>query len=153
MRTSRAWPSTAKLDLTRSLGGDHVIDYTREDFADGTRHYDLVLHIGGNPPLSRLRRALTPTGTAVIVGGEEGGKVTGGFGRSLRAPLVSLFVKQRLATLANKERASDLERLTQLIDAGDVVPSIDRSYPLAQVPDAMRQLTAGQVRGKVAITI
>ncbi len=79
--------------------------------------------------------------------------MTGGFGRSLRAPLVSLFVKQRLATLANKERASDLERLTQLIDAGDVVPSIDRSYPLAQVPDAMRQLTAGQVRGKVAITI
>jgi len=145
--------STAKLDLVRSLGADHVVDYTREDFADGSRHYDLVLDIGGNPLLSRLRRALTPTGTAVIVGGEAGGKVTGGFGRSLRAPLVSLFVKQRLAMLTNKERGSDLERLTPLLESGAVVPSIDRSYPLEQVPDAMRHLIAGQVRGKVAITL
>jgi NADPH:quinone reductase-like Zn-dependent oxidoreductase len=144
--------STAKLDLVRALGTDHVIDYTREDFADGTRHYDLVLDIGGNPPLSRLRRALTPTGTAVIVGGEEGGSVTGGFGRTLRAPLVSLFVKQRLAMLTNKERGSDLERLAPLLESGAVVPSIDRSYPMEQVTDAMGHLTAGQVRGKVAIT-
>jgi NADPH:quinone reductase-like Zn-dependent oxidoreductase len=145
--------STGKLDLVRSLGAEHVIDYTREDFADGARHYDLVLDIGGNPGLSRLRRALTPTGTAVIVGGEEGGKVTGGFGRSLRAPLVSVFVKQRLAMLSNKERGSDLERLTPLIEAGTVRPSIDRTYPLAQVPEAMRHLEAGHARGKVSITI
>jgi NADPH:quinone reductase-like Zn-dependent oxidoreductase len=145
--------STAKLDLVRSLGADHVIDYTREDYADGTRQYDLVLDIGGNPPLTRLRRALAPGGTAVIVGGEQGGNVTGGFGRSLRAPLVSLFVKERLAMLANKERGSDLERLTSMLEAGTVRPSIDRSYPLAQVPAAMRHLVAGQVRGKVAITI
>jgi NADPH:quinone reductase-like Zn-dependent oxidoreductase len=144
--------STSKLDLVRSLGADHVVDYTREDFADGTRHYDLVLDIGGNPRLSRLRRALTPTGTAVIVGGEAGGKVTGGFGRSLRAPLVSLFVKQRLAMLTNKERGSDLERLTPLLESGAVVPSIDRSYPLEQVAGAMGHLIAGQVRGKVSIT-
>ena len=110
--------STAKVDLVRSLGADHVIDYTQDDFADGARRYDLILDIGGNPTLSRLRRALTPTGTAVIVGGEEGGKWTGGFGRSLRAPLVSLFVRQRLAMLASKERASDLERLTPLLEAG-----------------------------------
>ena len=145
--------STAKLDLVRSLGADHVVDYTREDYADGTRRYDLILDIGGNPALSRLRRALAPTGTAVIVGGEQGGNVTGGFGRSLRAPLVSLFVKQRLAMLANKERGSDLERLSPMLEAGTVRPSIDRSYPLEQVPAAMRHLVAGQVRGKVVITL
>lgn len=145
--------STAKLDLVRSLGADHVVDYTREDYADGTQAYDLVLDIGGNPPLSRLRAALAPCGTAVIVGGEQGGNVTGGFGRSLRAPLVSLFVKQRLAMLTTKERGSDLERLTTMLEAGTVKPSIDRTYPLAQVPAAMRHLVAGHVRGKVAITL
>lgn len=145
--------STGKLGLVRSLGADHVVDYTREDFADGTRHYDLVLDVGGNPTLTRLRRALAPTGTAVLVGGEEGGRVTGGFGRSLRAPLLSLLVKQRLAMLANQERGSDLERLTPWLESGTVIPSIDRSYPLAQVPDAMRHLEGGQARGKVAITI
>ena len=144
--------STAKLDLVRSLGADHVIDYTRDDFADGIQ-YDLILDIGGNPTLSRLRRALSPTGTAVIVGGEEGGNVTGGFGRSLRAPLVSLFVRQRLAMLVSSEDGRFLERLTPLIEAGEVTPSIDRTYPLDQVPDAMRHLEAGRVRGKVAITI
>lgn len=145
--------STAKLDLVRSLGADHVVDYTRQDFADGTNRYDLILDIAGNSTLSRLRSALTPTGTLVIVGGEEGGKWTGGFGRSLRAPLLSPFVPQRLTMLASKERASDQERLTPLIEAGKVTPSIDRTYPLDRVPDAMRHLEAGQVRGKVAITI
>jgi NADPH:quinone reductase-like Zn-dependent oxidoreductase len=145
--------STQKLDLVRSLGADHVLDYTRDDFADGIRRYDLILDIGGNPALSRLRRALTPTGTAVIVGGESGGSWTGGFGRSLRAPLLSPFVGQRLAMLASKERASDLERLVPLIEAGQVTPSIDRTYPLERVPDAMRHLEAGDVRGKVAITV
>ena len=81
--------STAKLDLVRSLGADHVIDYTRDDFADGTHRYDLILDIAGNPTLSRLRRALTPTGTAVIVGGEEGGNLTGGMDRQLRALVLS----------------------------------------------------------------
>ncbi len=145
--------STAKLDLVRSLGADHVLDYTKDDFAGGTHRYDLILDIGGNPSLSRLRRALTPTGTAVLVGGEEGGNVTGGFGRALRAPLVSLFVRQRMAMLASKERASDLDRLAEYIEAGTVRPSVDRTYRLDQVPDAMRHLEAGDVRGKVAITI
>ena len=145
--------SAGKADLVRSLGADHVLDYAREDFADGTRRYDLILDVGGNPPLSRLRRALEPAGTAVIVGGEEGGKWTGGFGRSLRAPLVSLFVRERLAMLASKERASDLERLTALIEAGEVMPSVDRTYTLDEVQDAMRHLEAGDVRGKIAITV
>jgi NADPH:quinone reductase-like Zn-dependent oxidoreductase len=145
--------STAKLDLVRSLGADHAIDYTRDDFAAGTRRYDLILDIGGNPPLSRLRRALTPTGTAVIVGGEEGGAWTGGFGRQLRAAALSIFLRQRFPLFAAKERGSDLERLTELIEAGKVTPSIGSTYPLDQAPEAMRVLVAGNARGKIAITV
>jgi NADPH:quinone reductase-like Zn-dependent oxidoreductase len=145
--------STAKLDLVRSLGADRVLDYTRDDYADGTHHYDLILDIAGNPKLSRLRRALTPKGTAVLVGGEDGGNLTGGMNRSLRALVLSPFVGQRLAWFVAKERASDLERLTELIEAGQVTPSIDRIYPLDRVPDAMRHLASGQVRGKAVITI
>jgi NADPH:quinone reductase-like Zn-dependent oxidoreductase len=145
--------STAKVDLVRSIGADHVLDYTKDDFADGTRHYDLILDLGGNSKTPRLRRALAPHGTLVIVGGESGGRVTGGFGRQLRAPLVSLFVRERLTMLASKENAADLEALTDLIEAGAVTPSIDRVYPLDQAPDAMARLAAGRVRGKVAIRI
>jgi NADPH:quinone reductase-like Zn-dependent oxidoreductase len=145
--------STPKLDLVRALGADHLIDYTQQDFADGAATYDLILDIGGNSPLSRLRGALTPSGTLVIVGGEEGGKWTGGFGRSLRAPLLSPFVGQRLTMLASKERASDQERLTPLIEAGKVTPNIDSTFPLDRVPEAMRHLETGKVRGKIAITI
>ena len=145
--------STAKLDFVTSLGADHVLDYTSQDFADGTHKYDLILDIAGNSSLSRLRRTLTPTGTLVIVGGEEGDRWTGGFGRSLRAPLLSPFVTQRLTMLASKERASDQERLTALIEAGKVTPSLDGTYPLDSVARAMRHLEAGDVRGKLAITI
>lgn len=145
--------STGKLDRLRALGADHVADYTRDDFTDGHTRYDLVLDIGGNLPLRRLRRALTPDGTLVVVGGEEGGRVTGGFGRSLRAPLLSRFVAQRLTMLASKERASDLRRLTPLLEEGTVVPHIDRTFPLEQVPQAMRHLQCGAVFGKVAITV
>ncbi|MCU1572150.1 MAG: NADPH:quinone reductase [Micrococcaceae bacterium] len=145
--------STAKADLVRSLGADDVLDYRVDDFADGTQLFDLILDIGGNPPLSRLRRALARGGRAIIVGGESGGKWTGGFGRSLRAPLFSLFVRERLSPLASKERASDLERLRTLIEAGQVTPSVDRIYELHDVPKAMRQLEAGLVRGKIAISV
>ncbi|MFZ0160556.1 MAG: NAD(P)-dependent alcohol dehydrogenase [Kineosporiaceae bacterium] len=146
--------STAKLDLVRSLGADHVIDYTHEDFADGVHRYDLIIDIAGNPSLSRLRRALTPTGTLVLVGGEEGGRWTGGtIGRQLRARALSLVVRQRLTSCLAAERGSDLDRLTELIEAGSVTPSIDRTYPLDDVPAAMRHLEAGNARGKIAITI
>lgn len=145
--------STPKLDLVRSLGADHVVDYTREDFAEGANRYDLIIDIAGNASLTRLRSALTPTGTLVIVGGEEGGRWTGGFGRSLRAPLLSPFVSQRLVMLASKERAGDQERLTPLIEAGQVTPSIDSTYPLDRVAEAMRHLVAGYARGKIVITI
>ncbi|MET0520740.1 MAG: NAD(P)-dependent alcohol dehydrogenase [Jiangellaceae bacterium] len=144
--------STAKLDLVTALGADSVIDYTVEDFADGANRYDLILDIGGTPSLKRLRRALRPHGTAVFVGGENAGSLTG-MGRQLRGALMSPFLRQRLALLVAKERASDIERLTELIEAGKVTPSLDRSYPLDEVPRAMRLLETGQVRGKVAITI
>jgi NADPH:quinone reductase-like Zn-dependent oxidoreductase len=145
--------STAKRDFVRSLGADHVIDYTHQDFADGTNTYDLIVDIAGNSTLSKLRSALTPTGTLVIVGGEEGGRWTGGFGRSLRAPLLSPFVRQRLTMLASKERASDQELLTTLIEAGHLTSTVDRTYPLDRVQQAMRHLEAGNVRGKLAISV
>jgi NADPH:quinone reductase-like Zn-dependent oxidoreductase len=144
--------STAKVDLVKSLGADHVIDYTREDFADGTRRYDLILDIGGSTPVRRLRRALRPRGTLVFVGGENSGNLTG-LGRQLRGALISPFLRQRLVLLVAKERAADLERLSGLIEDGKLVPSVDRSYPLEEAPDAMRLLEEGRVRGKVVITV
>jgi NADPH:quinone reductase-like Zn-dependent oxidoreductase len=145
--------STGKLGLVSALGADHLLDYTLEDFSDGSRHYELVLDIGGNPTLSRLRRSLTPTGTAVIAGGEEGGSFSGGMNRQLRALALSPFVSQRLTTLIARQRSSDLDRLSVLIEAGNLTPAVDRAYPLAEAAAAMRQLAAGQVRGKVALSI
>lgn len=145
--------SASKLDFVRSIGADHVIDYPTGDYLDGARHYDFIIDIGGNNSLRRLRRALAATGTLVIVGGEEGGSITGGFGRSLRSGLVSLFVSQRLTMLASKEQSSDLEELGQFIEDGKVTPVIDRTYPLAQVPAAMAHLEAGEARGKIAIAV
>lgn len=145
--------STAKTDLVRSLGADHVIDYTNQDFADGTEHYDLILDIAGNPTLSRLRRALTRTGTAVITGGEEGGSWTGSMDRQLRALALSPFIPQRLAMVVGTQGSADLEHLAGLLEAGTLVPALDRRYPLEQVPDAMRYFDAGKTRGKITITI
>ena len=142
--------STAKADLVRSIGADHVIDYTQEDFADGRRRYDLVLDIGGNSHLSRLRRALTPKGTLVIAGG-EGGKWTG-VGRQLRALLLSLLVRQRLTTYVSRHRQADLDALSRLIEASQLTPVIDRAYPLSEAPAAVRCLAEGHARGKIVIT-
>ena len=144
--------STAKVDLVRSLGADRVIDYTHDDFADGTERYDLILDIGGSSSLSRLRRALNPKGTLVIVGGEGGGTLTG-MGRQLQAVALSPFLRQRLTLLVPKEHYADLEQLTEYIEADAVTPTIERTYPLDQAAYAMQQLVAGQVRGKIAITI
>lgn len=144
--------STAKADLVTSLGADHVIDYTHDDFADGSRRYDLILDIGGNPSLKRLRRALRPRGTAVFVGGEDAGAVLG-MARQLRGALLSVFVPQRLALLVTQERGSDYERLKEMIEAGQLVPSIDQIYALEDAVRAVRQLEAGLVRGKIALTV
>jgi NADPH:quinone reductase-like Zn-dependent oxidoreductase len=146
--------STSKADLVRSIGADDVIDYTREDFADGSRRWEVILDTAGRRPLSQLRRALTPKGTLVIVGGDGGGHWTGGFFRGmLRAPLVSLFVGQKLGGLNSKVKQEDLQALKELIEAGKVTPVIDRTYPLIEAPDAIRYLADGHARGKIVITV
>ena len=145
--------STTKVDLVRSLGADHVIDYTRDDFAEGKQRYDVILDIGGNSSLSRLRRALTPKGTLVIAGGEGGGRWLGGTDRQLRALLLSRFVSQKLTTFISKENHEDMIVLKQLIEAGKVTPVIDRTYPLSAVPNAIRYLEQGYARGKVVIIV
>ena len=144
--------STAKTDLVAAIGADHVIDYTHDDFANGPQHYDLILDIGGNAPLSRLRRALTPRGTLVIVGGEDSGRWTG-LRRQLHALALSPFIRQRLTIRVPKETRADIERLAELIEAGELTPVIDKTYPLADAADAMRYLEAGHARGKIAIAL
>jgi NADPH:quinone reductase-like Zn-dependent oxidoreductase len=143
--------STAKVGLVRSIGADQVIDYTREDFADGRQHYDLILDIGGDSRLSRLRRALTPRGTLVIAGG-EGGKWTG-VGRQLRALMLSPVVSQRLTMYISAHRHADLETLRQQVEAGHVTPVVGKTYPLPEVPEAIRHLEGGRTQGKIAITV
>jgi NADPH:quinone reductase-like Zn-dependent oxidoreductase len=143
--------STQKLDLVRSLGADRVIDYTQTDVTDDGRRYDVVLDIGGNRPLSRLRRLLTGAGTLVIVGGEGGDRWTGGIHRQLGAMVLSLFVRQRLGTFIAKPNSRDLDALRELIEAGSVTPAVDRVIALDQVPDAIRDLAGGRVHGKVVI--
>jgi NADPH:quinone reductase-like Zn-dependent oxidoreductase len=145
--------STQKVEMVRSIGADHVIDYTREDFAEGDERYDLILDIGGNSSLSCLRRALTPEGTLVIVGGEGGGGWLGGTDRQLRAMMLSPFVGQKLGTFVNKENHEDLIVLGELIESGKITPVIDRTYPLAEVPEAIRYLEEGHARGKVVISV
>jgi 2-desacetyl-2-hydroxyethyl bacteriochlorophyllide A dehydrogenase len=145
--------STTKVDLVRSMGADHVIDSTRDDFAAGQQRYDVILDIGGNSSLSRLRRALTPKGTLVIAGGETDGRWLGGSDRQLRALVLSRFVEQKLTTFIASENREDLIVLKELIESGRVTPVIDRTYPLAEAPQAIRYLEQGQARGKVVISV
>jgi len=146
--------STSKVELVRSIGADHVIDYTREDFTQSGKLYDMILDTGGRRSLSTLRKALAPKGTLVIVGGEGGGKILGGFDRQIfRAPLVSLFAGgQALRPLVAKELVEDLLVLKELIESGKVTPVIDRTFPLSQAPEAIRYLAEGHARGKVVVT-
>lgn len=141
--------SAAKLETVRTAGADHVIDYATQDFTDNT--YDVILDIGGNTPLRRLRRALALRGRLVFVGGENGGDWTAGFGRQLLAFARSPFVRQRFTMLAAKEHFSYLERLAALVERGQLVSIIDRRIPLHAVATAIRDLEAGRVRGKVVV--
>jgi NADPH:quinone reductase-like Zn-dependent oxidoreductase len=145
--------STAKVDMVRSIGADHVIDYTTHDFVDGTR-YDLIIDIGGRNTLRRLRRALTPTGTLVITGGEGGGRWTGGFlERRIGAAALSLLGRQRLTGFINKEHHTMIERLAGHLVTGAVVPVIGQTFDLDHVPDAIRDLAAGRITGKASVVI
>jgi NADPH:quinone reductase-like Zn-dependent oxidoreductase len=146
--------STSKIDLVRSMGADHVIDYTAGDIADENQRYDVVLDIGGNRPLRTLRRLLAPHGTLVFVGGEGGGRWFGGLSRPLRSMLLSPFVGQRLGTpWVSFATSSDLDTLRTMIESGSVTPAVDRVCSLSEIPTAMRDLEAGRVRGKVVIKI
>jgi NADPH:quinone reductase-like Zn-dependent oxidoreductase len=145
--------STAKADLVRSIGADHIIDYTRGDIPGGKHRYDVILDTGGNRPLKQLRRALTPRGTLVIVGGETGGRWLAGSDRQLRALMLTRFVGQELGTFICSENAQDLLALTELIESGKVRPVIDRTYPLSQTPAAIQYMHEGHARGKVVISI
>jgi len=142
--------STTKVDFVRSLGADAVIDYTREDFADGQSRYDVILDVAGNRSLSQLRRALTPAGTLVIVGGD--GKWFG-VGRQLRAILLSLFVRQKLRSFVSSERHEDLVTLRELLEAGKVTPVVDRTFPLSEARDAILYMREGRVNGKVVVAV
>jgi NADPH:quinone reductase-like Zn-dependent oxidoreductase len=146
--------STAKVDLVRSLGADHVIDYRLgDDLGAGERGYDVIIDTGGNRPLRVLRRALTPTGTLVLVGAETGGRWLGGTDRQLRAMALSRFVRQRLRTFISSENAADLLALSALVESGAVTPAVDRVFPLAETPAAIRHMREGKARGKVVIDV
>jgi NADPH:quinone reductase-like Zn-dependent oxidoreductase len=142
--------SASKADLVRALGADHVLDRTADD--DG-RRYDVVLDTGGHRSLRRLRRTFTPHGTLVIVGSETGGRWLGGFDRTIRAMLLSPFVRQRLAPLASSENAADLRVLTRLVESGQVTPVVDRTFPLEEAAAAIRHVLDGKARGKVVVSV
>jgi NADPH:quinone reductase-like Zn-dependent oxidoreductase len=146
--------SGSKADLVRSVGADDVIDYTREDFADGRRRWDVIIDTAGLRSLRTLRRALAPHGTLAIVGGDGGGKVTGGFFRQiLRAPALSLFTGQRLGPVMVKEDRADLQTLAEMIDAGRITPVVGTTFPLVDAADAVRELEGGHARGKIVVTV
>ena len=145
--------STAKVDLVRSIGADQVIDYTMDDFAEHEGRYELIVDIGGNSSLSRLRRALTPKGTLVITGGETSGRWLGGTDRQIRALLLSPIIGQKLATFVSRENHEDMIILKDLIEAGKVTPVMDRNFPLTDVPKAIRYVEEGRARGKVVVTV
>jgi NADPH:quinone reductase-like Zn-dependent oxidoreductase len=144
--------STRNVELVQSLGADQVVDYTREDFTRSGQRYDLILDAVGNHSLSALRRAMTPKGTLVFVGG-TGGRVLGPLLRPLRGLVLSRFVGQRMLMFLAKVTKDDLVALKELIEAGKVTPVIDRTYPLGETPEAIRYLEAGHARGKVVITV
>jgi NADPH:quinone reductase-like Zn-dependent oxidoreductase len=143
--------STDKVDMVRSLGAEHVIDY-RVDDIDGTTRYDVIIDSGGHRSLRALRRALTRRGTLVIVGSETGGRWLGGLDRTIRAMLLSPFVSQRLVPLINSENGDDLAVLAELVESGQVAPVIDRTYRLGETVAAIRHLLDGHTRGKVVIS-
>jgi NADPH:quinone reductase-like Zn-dependent oxidoreductase len=146
--------SAAKAEFVRSLGADAVIDYAREDSVESPRRYDVIVDTAGNRSLIHLRRALASDGVLAIAGGEWGNRWTGGFGRQvLRAPVLSLLVGQRLRPVLAKERSSDLDVLRGDVEAGGVTPAVDRTYPLADVPEAVRYMRSSAVCDKVVISV
>ncbi len=147
--------STRNLELVRSLGAEHVIDYTKEDFTKGKERYDVILDNVGNQPLSGFRRALNSNGILVMIGGggpNDGGLI-GPMGRPVKALLMSPFTSQKMGMFMAELTKGDLTTLGDLMQAGKVTPVIDRTYPLREIPDAIRYLEEGHARGKVVINV
>jgi NADPH:quinone reductase-like Zn-dependent oxidoreductase len=142
--------STENVDLVRSIGADHVIDYTREDFTAGAERYDLILDNVGNHSMARTRRALSPLGTLISNGG---GHVDGKLGRTVRAMLVSMFVRQQASPTVKTQNHDDLVALKGLVEGGKVTPVIDRAYPLTRTSEAIGHVAEGHARGTVVITV
>jgi len=145
--------STRNVEMVRSLGADHVIDYTQEDFTQSGQKYDLILQLAGTRSPSECRRALTSKGTLVLSSGESGGRWIGPVDRIIKAVVLSPFVSQKLSTFVAKADGEDLQFLKELIEAGKVTPVIDRTYSLSEAPEAIRYLEEGHARGKVVITV
>ncbi|MBY8873519.1 NAD(P)-dependent alcohol dehydrogenase [Micromonospora sp. PLK6-60] len=147
--------STRNVELVRSLGADHVVDYTRADFTAGPRRHDVVFDLVGNRSLTALRQALTPTGTLVLSGGGvyRGGSLVGPVWLIARGRLLAPFVRQRVVTLATTPSRQHLDALRAHAEAGRLTPVIDRTYPLHEVPDALRYLEGEHARAKVVITV
>jgi NADPH:quinone reductase-like Zn-dependent oxidoreductase len=142
--------STKNVELVRSIGADHVIDYTREDFTTGTERYDVILDNVGNQSMARVRRALAPTGTLISNGG---GHADGKLGRTVRAMVASMVVRQQASPSVKSTNHDDLVALKALIEAGRVTPVIDRTYPLTETPAAIAHVAEGHARGTVVITV
>lgn len=144
--------STRNVELVRSLGADHVVDYTRIDFTRAGKRYDVILDNVEAQPLAAVRRALTPAGTLIPNSG-HGGRWFGPLGRIVKALVLSGFTRQRLRPFTSVEKREDLLTLADLLTTGQVTPVIDRTYPLDEAADALRYVAAGHTRGKVVITV
>lgn len=144
---------TSKVAFVRGLGADHVVDHTTDDPIAEAGQYDVIIDIGGNRRLRRLRRALTPTGTLVIVGGESAGELLGGIQRQGLAALWSLVSRRKMKPVVVDESHRSTDALVELVEAGSLRPAIDRTYPLAEAADAMARLEAGDVCGKVVLEV
>lgn len=144
--------STRNVDLVRSLGAAHVIDYTSEDFTAGGQRYDVILDLVGNHSLRACRRALTRSGTLLLSSG-NGNRVTGPVGRMIRALAMSVGVSQRLAVLTVKPGREHLNALTELVEAGKVTPAVERTFPLAEAAAAFRHYADAHPRSKIVITM
>lgn len=144
--------STSKLELVRSLGAQHVIDYTRQDFTESERTYDAIIDLAGNRKVSTLRRALAQNGTLVILGGEGGGRWLG-MGRQVWSLVVGVATRQKFRSPLALVNQEDLRILKEMLETGKISPVIDRRYPLSEVPNAVRTLAAGHSRGKSVISI
>ncbi|PYJ20392.1 MAG: alcohol dehydrogenase [Verrucomicrobia bacterium] len=147
--------STRNVDLVRSLGADHVIDYTKEDFAKGEQRYDVILDNVPNHSLSECRRILNPKGKYIMIGGggPNDSRWVGPFGRVIHALLVSPFISQKMGMMMADANQKDLTILGDLMQSGKVTPVIDRTYKLSEVPAAIAYLEQGHARGKVVITL